>query len=138
MKPFFTLLIFALTACAVTGPASSIDNFIVPGTPWKAGDASLQAHGGGILKVGPTWYWIGENKTNGSHFYANSCYSSPDLVHWKFVNETLKLQSSGDLRAVQEMLGHASISTTQVYTHLDFQYLAKIYDGAHPRARKKK
>ena len=47
------------------------------------------------------------------------------------------LQSSGDLRAVQEMLGHASISTTQVYTHLDFQYLAKIYDSAHPRAKKK-
>lgn len=47
------------------------------------------------------------------------------------------LQSSGDLRAVQEMLGHASISTTQVYTHLDFQYLSKIYDEAHPRAKKK-
>jgi integrase/recombinase XerC len=45
------------------------------------------------------------------------------------------LQSSGDLRAVQEMLGHASISTTQIYTHLDFQYLAKAYDAAHPRAR---
>ena len=47
------------------------------------------------------------------------------------------LQSSGDLRAVQEMLGHASISTTQVYTHLDFQHLAKAYDAAHPRARRK-
>ncbi|MBM3351305.1 MAG: tyrosine recombinase XerC [Betaproteobacteria bacterium] len=47
------------------------------------------------------------------------------------------LQSSGDLRAVQEMLGHANISTTQVYTHLDFQHLAKIYDAAHPRAKKK-
>lgn len=47
------------------------------------------------------------------------------------------LQSSGDLRAVQEMLGHANISTTQVYTHLDFQHLAKVYDQAHPRARKK-
>jgi integrase/recombinase XerC len=47
------------------------------------------------------------------------------------------LQSSGDLRAVQEMLGHASISTTQVYTHLDFQYLAKAYDAAHPRAKRK-
>ncbi len=46
------------------------------------------------------------------------------------------LQSSGDLRAVQEMLGHASISTTQVYTHLDFQYLAKAYDAAHPRAKR--
>lgn len=47
------------------------------------------------------------------------------------------LQSSGDLRAVQELLGHASIASTQVYTHLDFQHLAKVYDAAHPRAKKK-
>ena len=47
------------------------------------------------------------------------------------------LQSSGDLRAVQEMLGHANISTTQIYTHLDFQHLAKVYDAAHPRAKRK-
>jgi integrase/recombinase XerC len=47
------------------------------------------------------------------------------------------LQSSGDLRAVQEMLGHASIASTQVYTHLDFQALAKVYDAAHPRAKRK-
>jgi integrase/recombinase XerC len=45
------------------------------------------------------------------------------------------LQSSGDLRAVQELLGHASISTTQVYTKLDFQHLARVYDAAHPRAK---
>ncbi len=47
------------------------------------------------------------------------------------------LESSGNLRAVQEMLGHADIGTTQIYTHLDFQHLAKVYDAAHPRARKK-
>jgi integrase/recombinase XerC len=47
------------------------------------------------------------------------------------------LQSSGDLRAVQDMLGHASISSTQVYTALDFQHLAQVYDAAHPRAKKK-
>jgi len=47
------------------------------------------------------------------------------------------LQSSGDLRAVQELLGHAQIATTQVYTKLDFQHLAQVYDAAHPRAKKR-
>ena len=48
------------------------------------------------------------------------------------------LESSGDLRAVQELLGHANLSTTQIYTHLDFQHLAQVYDTTHPRARKKR
>ncbi len=58
----------------------------------------------------------------------------PHLLRHSFASHVL--QSSHDLRAVQEMLGHANISTTQVYTHLDFQHLALIYDNAHPRAKK--
>lgn len=59
----------------------------------------------------------------------------PHMLRHSFASHML--QSSGDLRAVQELLGHASISSTQVYTHLDFQHLAKVYDAAHPRAKKK-
>jgi len=60
----------------------------------------------------------------------------PHMLRHSFASHVL--QSSGDLRAVQEMLGHASIASTQVYTHLDFQALAKAYDRAHPRAKRRK
>jgi integrase/recombinase XerC len=64
----------------------------------------------------------------------------PKRVHPHLLRHTFAshmLESSGDLRAVQELLGHADIATTQIYTHLDFQHLAKVYDAAHPRARRK-
>ncbi|HET9679366.1 MAG TPA: tyrosine-type recombinase/integrase, partial [Gammaproteobacteria bacterium] len=72
---------------------------------------------------------LARQKGLGVHVY-------PHMLRHSFASHLL--ESSGDLRAVQELLGHADISTTQIYTHLDFQHLARIYDESHPRARKKK
>ncbi|EPS34315.1 hypothetical protein POX_a00712 [Penicillium oxalicum] len=72
---------------------------IVPGATWTAGGTNqhVQAHGGGIIEVGGVYYWIGENKLDGSAFQSVNCYSSTNLVEWNFVGELLSRQGSGDL-----------------------------------------
>lgn len=122
-----SFFLIALIACGGGGAvitSAPIPAVISPGVPWSAGGASLQAHGGGMIQVGNTWYWIGENKTNGGSFYANSCYSSTDLAHWSFVNNTLSLQPSGDLgpnRVVErpKILYNASTHMYVMYMHID-------------------
>jgi hypothetical protein len=90
---FAPILIFPLLGFAT----ASIQ--IIPGATWTAKGLNqhVQAHGGGIVEISGVYYWIGENKLNGSAFQSINCYSSTDLVQWTFVNELLILQSSGDL-----------------------------------------
>jgi len=84
-------------------------------------------------RIGTTAVRLALNKLAVKHGVTSHVH--PHALRHSFASHVL--QSSGDLRAVQEMLGHASLSTTQVYTHLDFQHLAQVYDQAHPRAKKK-
>ncbi|OGM47920.1 glycosyl hydrolase family 43 protein [Aspergillus bombycis] len=88
-------LVAGLSQAAVAAAALQI----VPGATWTAAGTNqhVQAHGGGIIEVDSTYYWIGENKLDGSAFQSVNCYSSKNLVEWTFVGELLSRQSSGDL-----------------------------------------
>jgi hypothetical protein len=121
----------AVVALAIAGlllvatPASAATVTITPGTVWTdtAGNV-IQAHGEGITKVGDTYYWLGEDKTNGSPFQNVKCYSSTDLRSWRFVANVLTRQSSGDLgpnRIVERphVIFNASTSTYVMYMHID-------------------
>lgn len=84
-------------------------------------------------RIAPRTVQMRLKKLAESQGLARNCY--PHMLRHSFASHLL--ESSGNLRAVQELLGHADISTTQIYTHLDFQHLAQVYDKAHPRARAK-
>ncbi|WP_433605418.1 ricin-type beta-trefoil lectin domain protein [Dactylosporangium sp. CA-139114] len=131
MKPLHRLLLAAamtLAAGLVTGiaaPAFAAPVTITPGAVWTdtAGRA-IQAHGEGITKVGGTYYWLGEDKTNGSPFQNITCYSSSDLKNWTFVGNVLTRQASGDLgpnRIVERphVIYNAATATYVMYMHID-------------------
>ncbi|CAE6478351.1 unnamed protein product [Rhizoctonia solani] len=99
---------------------------IVPAATWTASGTNqhIQAHGGGMIKEGSTYYWVGENKLNGSAFQSINCYSSTNLVEWKYVGALLTLQSSGDLgpsRVVERPKVIYNPTTKQyvMYMHID-------------------
>jgi hypothetical protein len=89
--------VMAVTLVA-TGAMAAPTGVIVSGTTWPDNNGGpVNAHGGGMIRVGTTYYWIGEYKDSSGLFVANGCYSSTDLQHWTFVNQTLVKQASGDL-----------------------------------------
>ncbi|TGO35090.1 hypothetical protein BHYA_0170g00020 [Botrytis hyacinthi] len=99
---------------------------IISGATWTASGLNqhIQAHGGGIIQVGSTYYWAGENKLNGSAFQSINCYSSTDLVNWKFNSYLLTVQSSGDLgpnRVVERphIMYNAATAKYVMWMHID-------------------
>lgn len=107
---------------------------------WRALRGTLAPPGEPALFVGVRGARLGPSQVRARLKQLALAAGLPTHVHPHMLRHSFAshlLQSSGDLRAVQELLGHASISTTQVYTRLDFQHLAKVYDAAHPRARRR-
>ncbi|MEO8901109.1 MAG: family 43 glycosylhydrolase [Polyangiaceae bacterium] len=108
-----------------TTSGAGVSVTITPGSIWKDTQGNvIQAHGEGIIKVGTTYYWLGEDKTNGSAFQNVKCYSSNDLAHWTFVNNVLTRQASGDLgpnRVIERphVIYNAATSAFVMYMHVD-------------------
>jgi integrase/recombinase XerC len=107
---------------------------------WLAARSSIAGIGENALFVGRNGRRVGERTIQAriarwARLQGLPVHVHPHLFRHSFASHLL--ESSQDLRGVQELLGHADIATTQVYTHLDFQHLARIYDRSHPRARKK-
>ena len=124
-RRLFALLLVPLVAVFIGQPASAAAVTITPGTVWTdTSGSTIEAHGEGITKVGSTYYWFGEDKTNGAAFQNVNCYSSVDLKNWTFVNHVLTRQSSGDLgpnRIVERphVIYDASTSTYVMWMHID-------------------
>ncbi|MFF9100959.1 family 43 glycosylhydrolase [Streptomyces rubrogriseus] len=125
MKRVLAVLGILLGLLAVTQPAQAAPVTRYPGTVWHDTSGNvIQAHGGGITKVGSTYYWLGEDKTDGSPFQNIKCYSSTDFKNWTFVRNVLTRQSSGDLgpnRVVERPHVIYNSSTRQyvMYMHID-------------------
>jgi integrase/recombinase XerC len=108
---------------------------------WLAVRGGMASPGERALFVGVRGARIGRSTIQKMLHHRSIEQGAPRSIHPHLLRHSFAshlLESSGDLRAVQELLGHANISTTQIYTHLDFQHLAEVYDKAHPRARRKK
>ncbi|KAF7169406.1 hypothetical protein CNMCM5623_002136 [Aspergillus felis] len=130
------LLISRLIAALAVAQVAIASLQIVPGATWTASGTNqhIQAHGGGIIEIDSTYYWIGENKLNGSAFQSINCYSSKNLVEWTYVGELLSLQSSGDLgpnRVVErpKVLYNEATSKYVMWMHIDDSSYAEAKTG---------
>lgn len=125
MKRVLAILAVIIGLLAVTQSAEAETVTRYPGTVWHDTSGNvIQAHGGGLIKVGSTYYWLGEDKTDGSPFQNIKCYSSTDFKNWTFVRNVLTRQSSGDLgpnRVVERphVIYNSSTSQYVMYMHID-------------------